>query len=98
MRMRLPKKAFCFLRVIFWSSRHMSDLNFDPFNLPMKMLAAIGLITSCSSQTEHIIEEAIAGLLGVDVEYGFAVTTHMTAPHRDNVLRAVAEIRLDSVH
>ena len=40
---------------------------------------------------------AIGGCLGIDVEYNAAVTTHMSAPMRDNVLRAAAEIRIDNV-
>jgi hypothetical protein len=71
--------------------------DFDPHNLPPDVLQAIGLITACSAQNEYIINQGIGGCLGVDIEYTDAVTTHMTSPHRDNVLRAVAEIKIDSL-
>jgi hypothetical protein len=71
--------------------------DFDPRNLPQDLLAAIGLMTASAAQTESCVESAIAGCLNVDFEYGKAVTTHMTAPLRDSVLRSVAEIRLDSL-
>lgn len=71
------------------------DLDYDPRKLPPEYLQAIGLVTACSAQTESIIEDAIGGCLGIQSQYRMAVTTHMTAPLRDNVLRAVAEIRID---
>jgi hypothetical protein len=74
-----------------------SSYDFDPRNLPQEMLAAIGLVTACSAQTEYIVEQGIAGCLGVDFEFGAAVTTHMAAPLRDHVLRAVAEIKIDDL-
>jgi hypothetical protein len=42
-------------------------------------------------------QQGIGGCLGVDIEYTDAVTTHMSSPHRDDVLRAVAEIKIDSL-
>ena len=71
--------------------------DFDPRNLPYDLLAAIGLMTTSAAQTEGIIEMAIAGCAGIDAEYGMAVTTHMTSPLRDSVLRSVAEIRIDDL-
>jgi hypothetical protein len=71
--------------------------DFDPRNLPSDLLSAIGLMTASAAQTESCVEEAIAGCLGVDREYGQAVTTHMTAPLRDSVLRSVAEIKIDDL-
>jgi len=73
------------------------EYDFDPHNLPQEYLVAIGLAVASSAQTEKIIEMAIAGCLGVDAEYGAAVTTHMTAPLRFGVLRSVAEIRIDDL-
>lgn len=70
---------------------------FDPRKLPQGIRAAIGFATACAAQTESIVEMAISGCLGIDEEYGAATVTHMTAPLRDNVLRAVAEIRLDDL-
>ena len=72
-------------------------LDFEPTNLAPDVLHAIGLITACSAHTEAVINDAIAGCLGIDVEYGAAVSTHMSAPMRDDVLRAVAEIRMDNL-
>jgi hypothetical protein len=73
------------------------EYDFDPRNLPQKLLAAIGLMTASAAQTENCVDTAIAGCLGIDVEYGQAVTTHMTAPLRDSVLRSAAEIRIDDL-
>jgi hypothetical protein len=73
------------------------EYDFDPRNLPQDLLAAIGLVTASAAQTETIVQDAIAGCLGVDSEYGAATTTHMAAPLRDSVLRSVAEIRIDDL-
>jgi len=73
------------------------EYDFDPHNLPQDVLSAIGLAVASAAQTESIIARAIAGCAGVDVEYGAAITTHMNAPLRDGVLRAVAEIRIDDL-
>lgn len=74
-----------------------SNIDFDPRNLPKEYLEAIGLVAACSAQTENTIELAIAGCLGLDHEFGLATTTHMSAPLRDDVLRSVAEIRLNDL-
>jgi hypothetical protein len=71
--------------------------DYNPNSIPPDYLAAIGLVTACSAQTEHIVEMLIGTLLGIDAEYQVAVTTHMTAPLRDGVVRAVAEIRIDDL-
>ena len=73
------------------------EYDYDPHNLPREILAAIGLVATCASQTEGIIEMAIGGCLGVTVEYAAAVTSHMNAPMRDQTLRAAAEIKLDDL-
>src|SRR5262245_25346937 len=75
----------------------MTVYDYDPRNLPPDILAAIGLVTAASAQTEAIVEMAIGGCLGISVEYNTAVTTHMNAPLRDNVLRAAAEIKIDNL-
>ena len=71
-------------------------LDFDPRNLPQDYLAAIGLLSAAASSTDGIVEYAIAGLLGLDAEQGWAVTAHMSAPLRTSVLRSAAEIAIDS--
>lgn len=73
------------------------EYDFDPRNLPQELLAAIGMMTASAAQTESVVEDAIAGCLGVDSEYGAATTTHMAMPLRFSVLRSVAEIRIDDL-
>jgi hypothetical protein len=75
----------------------LEHYDFDPRNLPQDLLAAIGLMTTSAAHTESCVDEAIAGCLGVDYEYGQAVTTHMTMPLRFDVLRSAAEIRIDDL-
>jgi hypothetical protein len=73
------------------------ELDFNPYSLPPAFLKAIGLVTATTGQTENQIEGFIAGCLGIDVEYGMAVTLHMTMPQRFSVSRAAAEIRIDDL-
>jgi len=67
-------------------------MDFEPANLPREYLAAIGLMSAAASHTDSIVEMAIAGVLGVDGEQGWAVTSHMPAPLRTSVLKSAAEI------
>lgn len=69
-------------------------LDFTPTNLPRDILAAIGLMSAAASSTDGVIEMAIAGMLGIDGEQGYAVTAHMSAPLRVSVLKSAAEIAL----
>lgn len=71
--------------------------DFDPRSLPQELLAAIGLMTACAAQTESVVEMAIQGFLGIDFEYGMAVTTHMAMPLRFSALKASGEIRIDDL-
>ena|SRR6266851_1836539 len=73
------------------------EYDFDPRNLPQTLLAAIGLMTTCAAQTEFCVETAIAGCVGIDAEYGQAITTHMAMPLRFSVLKSAAEIRIDDL-
>ncbi len=73
----------------------MKIYEYDPRKLPPAYLKAIGAVTAAFAQTESLAQALLAGCLGLDAEYGMAVTTHMTAPLRDGVLRAVAEIRFE---
>jgi hypothetical protein len=70
-------------------------LDFDPQRLPEEYLAAIGLMSAAASSTDSIVEMAIAGMLGIDGEQGYAVTAHMAAPLRASVLKSAAEIVLN---
>jgi hypothetical protein len=69
-------------------------LDFEPAHLPHDHLAAIGLMSAAASSTDSIVEMAIAGMLGIDGEQGYAVTAHMSAPLRASVLKSAAEIAL----
>jgi hypothetical protein len=71
--------------------------DFDPRNLPERLKIAIGLAITSFSQTEQFIQHAIAGCCGIDIEYGKAITLHMTMPLRFSVLRSVAELRIDDL-
>lgn len=73
------------------------EFEFNPYKMPKTYLEAIGLVTVAAAHTEAIVQDAIAGCLRVDSELGKAVTTHMNMPLRFNVLRAVAEIKLDDL-
>ena len=73
------------------------ELDFNPYNLPPGFLKAIGLVTAATGQTENEIEGLIAGCLGIDFEYGMAVTLRMAMPQRFSVASAAAEIRLDDL-
>jgi hypothetical protein len=73
------------------------EYDWDPYNLPPKLLAAIGLMTASAAQTESIVEMAIACLVDVEVDYGKALTTHMAMPLRFSAIRAAAEIRIDDL-
>ncbi|MGJ8535594.1 MAG: hypothetical protein ACSHW2_00435 [Parasphingopyxis sp.] len=72
--------------------------DYDPRKFPKEMLEAIGLVAACYAQTDSIVEMAIAGALGVDSEFGWGVTTHMSSPLRSSVLKSVAEIRFSDPH
>lgn len=69
-------------------------LDFEPGNLPQDHLTAIGLMSASASHTDSIIEMAIAGMLGLDGEQGWAVTAHTSAPLRESILKSSAEIAL----
>ena len=73
------------------------ELDFNPYSLPPTFLKAIGLVTAATAQTENEVEQLIAGCLGIDFEYGMAVTLHMTMPQRFSAARSAAEIRLDDL-
>lgn len=73
------------------------EYDFDPRNIPAEYLQAIGLATASAAHAEEMVLWAITGLLGTDLEYGVAIAAHMTAPLRDNVIKAVAEIAIDDL-
>jgi hypothetical protein len=78
-------------------SESYTEYDFNPNTLPRDLLEAIGLMTAAAAATEYTVEEAIAGCLGVDFEYGMAVTTHMAMPQRFSALLSAAEIRINDL-
>ncbi len=74
-------------------SKEFQNLDFSPQKIPADYLQAIGLVVVASAQTEDIVQMAIAGILGVDAEIGWALTSHMTSPLRDSVARSLIEFR-----
>jgi hypothetical protein len=76
---------------------NFKEYDYDVANLPQEVLQAIGLVTAYYAQIEGIVELAIGGCAGLEIEYGLAITTHMNAPLRDHVLRAAAQIRIDDL-
>jgi hypothetical protein len=71
--------------------------DFDPNNLPPEYLQAIGLVAMASAQTESVIGDFIAALLGIDAIETLALTTHMVGPLKDHVVRALTELNAVSV-
>lgn len=73
------------------------EFDFDPRNLPPEMLRAMGLVVAASSQTESVVQTFIGALLGIDNIETLAVATHMAAPLKDHVARALAELNAPTV-
>lgn len=71
--------------------------DFNPYSLPPGVVQAIGLVSAISAQTENVLEQIGAGCLGIDFEYGMAVTSHMSMPQRFSLIRSAAEIRIDDL-
>lgn len=69
--------------------------DFDPRNLPPEYLQAIGLVVAASAQTESVVCNLIGSLLGIDNADSAAVTTHMSVPLRDNVVRSLIELKTE---
>lgn len=72
-------------------------LDWNPYSLPRETRDAIGLVNASFAQSEEMLQHAIAGCAGLDAEIGLAITLHMPMPLRFDVLRAVAEIRINDV-
>ena len=75
----------------------MKRYEFSPYELPESLLKAIGRVIACAAHTEVLLRELIGSCAGVDVEYAGAITTYMNMPLRFDVLRSIAEIRIDDV-
>ncbi len=66
--------------------------DFDPRNLPSGYLEAIGYVIAAGSQTDNIMQEFIGTLLKIDNIETIALTTHLSTPLKDNIIRALAEL------
>lgn len=66
--------------------------DFNPNSLPDELHLALGLLVTSSSQTEGVIDMAIACCLGIPDVRGKAVTTHMSMPQRFSALRSAAAL------
>ena len=71
--------------------------DWNPYNLPDGLMKAIGTAMAAASQTESILNMAIMGCVGVDSEYGMALTAHMAVPLKFSILKSVAEIKIDDL-
>jgi len=69
--------------------------DFDPHNLPEGYLEAVGLVAMAAAQTEDSMKDLLGGLLGIDNVDTLAVATHMSFPLKDQIIRALAELRAD---
>jgi hypothetical protein len=67
--------------------------DFDPNNLPAEFLQAIGLTIATASQTEHVMRDFIGALLTIDNADTLALCTHLSAPLKDDIIRALAELK-----
>ncbi|NQZ14631.1 MAG: hypothetical protein HRT94_07400 [Alphaproteobacteria bacterium] len=66
--------------------------DYDPRSIPSEYLEALGLIATAAAQTEDILQQFIGGLLGIDMIQSIALTTHLSFPLKDNIIRTLAEI------
>jgi hypothetical protein len=69
--------------------------DYNPFNLPSEILRAIGLVIASASQTEHVLNMALGGTLGLQQHYATALTIHMPIALKASALKSAAEFRLD---
>ncbi|MBL1146859.1 MAG: hypothetical protein HND56_10140 [Pseudomonadota bacterium] len=71
--------------------------DFDPRNLPAEYLHAIGLVTAACAQTESVLQDLIGALLEIDNAKTIALTTHMSFPLKNDILRTLAEIEAPDI-
>ena len=70
----------------------MSDYDFDPYNIPDEYLNAVGLVVATAAQAEHVLQQFIGALLGIDNIQTLALATHMNFPLKDHIIRTLAEL------
>ena len=73
------------------------NLDFNPYSLPKEYVEAIGLACANYAQTEDCLQMAIWGLLGIDAEMGWALTTHMPFPLRESVVKSLSQIKFEDL-
>lgn len=66
--------------------------DFDPNNIPDDYLRAVGRIIQCAAHAEDSVRTAIGVFLKIDNIETLALTTQMSNPLMDQILRAVAEL------
>ena len=71
------------------------EFDFDQRNIPEPYALAVGRVSLCWTQTEHIIEDVIAGLARLPGKRGWAITSHMNFPMKCDALLSLSELALD---
>jgi hypothetical protein len=66
--------------------------DFNPNNIPDEYLKAIGRIMLCAAQAEDCVRTAIGVFLKIDNVETLALTTQLSTPLKNKILRAVAEL------
>ena len=66
--------------------------DFNPRNLPDDYLRAVGLVAMASAQTENVLSDFIGAVIGSDNIETMALTTHMSFPLKDNIIRSLIEL------
>lgn len=70
--------------------------DFDPNSIPDEHLAAIGRVILCAAQAEDSVRTAIGIFLKIDNIETLALTSQLSSPLKDKILRAVAELNAAS--
>jgi hypothetical protein len=66
--------------------------DFNPDSIPEEYLKAIGRIMLCAAQAEDSVRTAIGVFLKIDNIETLALTTQLSTPLKDKIIRAVAEL------
>jgi hypothetical protein len=70
--------------------------DFNPYSLPSEYRDAVGLIITCSSQTESTMLDLIGGILKIDNVSTIALGAHMSTPLKNDILRSISELKCPS--
>jgi hypothetical protein len=74
--------------------QHMR-FDFDPRKIPETYILAVGKVSINWTQTENIIDDAIAGVARLNSMHGWAITAHMNFPMKCDALMSLAELLLN---